>query len=363
MKRVLQLTDSIEKRNGRMSVVMNIYRKIDRSRIQFDFLVTDYGCDNYYDEIIKLGGNVYFLPANKQSLKEIKKIFIKVINLQKYDYIHYHAVSKWGECIDYAKRQNIKVIVHSHATKMSDSFIKSIRNRIFSLNVLTCSDKRVAISPEAGKKLFLWRNFEYIPNMVDYSKFTYSDYERELLRCKYNINNDEKVIGMVGRISKQKNQLFALKVFNALLKSGLKAKLMIIGDNDVKEKRYFENIKKYIYSNNLNTQVIFTGLVDNPEKYYSMFDIFWLPSLFEGMPTVGIEAQANGLPILVSNSITKSMMISNNIKYLTTQKMEWIYFTRKMLNGHRDLNAIQKLKESPFNETLVVKRWVNLYEC
>ena len=214
-----------------------------------------------------------------------------------------------------------------------------------------------------GKKLFLWRNFEYIPNMVDYSKFTYSDYERELLRCKYNINNDEKVIGMVGRISKQKNQLFALKVFNALLKSGLKAKLMIIGDNDVKEKRYFENIKKYIYSNNLNTQVIFTGLVDNPEKYYSMFDIFWLPSLFEGMPTVGIEAQANGLPILVSNSITKSMMISNNIKYLTTQKMEWIYFTRKMLNGHRDLNAIQKLKESPFNETLVVKRWVNLYEC
>ena len=142
MKRVLQLTDSIEKRNGRMSVVMNIYRKIDRSRIQFDFLVTDYGYDNYYDEIIKLGGNVYFLPANKQSLKEIKKIFIKVINLQKYDYIHYHAVSKWGECIDYAKRQNIKVIVHSHATKMSDSFIKSIRNRIFSLNVLNCSDKR-----------------------------------------------------------------------------------------------------------------------------------------------------------------------------------------------------------------------------
>lgn len=77
MKRILQLTDSIEKRNGRMSVVMNIYRKIDRSKIQFDFLVTDYGYENYYDEITKLGGKVYFLPYDKLSLKKIKHEFLK----------------------------------------------------------------------------------------------------------------------------------------------------------------------------------------------------------------------------------------------------------------------------------------------
>lgn len=363
MKRILQLTDSIEKRNGRMSVVMNIYRKIDRNRIQFDFLVTDYGCDNYYDEIIKLGGNVYFLPVNKQSLREIKNMFMKVTSSQKYDYIHYHAVSRWGECINYAKKQNVKVIVHSHATRMSDSFIKSIRNRIFSLNVLNCSDKRVAISPEAGKELFLWRNFEYIPNMVSYSKFAYSTYDRKLFRQKYNINNDEKVIGMVGRISKQKNQLFALKVLNMLLKSKLKVKLMIIGDNDIKEKKYYENIKEYIYSNHLDTQIIFTGLVDNPEKYYSMFDVFWLPSLYEGMPTVGIEAQANGLPIIVSNTVTKSMMISNNIKYLTINKKKWFDFTKKALKEYRNLDAIQEIRKSPFNEMSVVNRWMKLYEC
>ena len=75
MIRVLQLTDTIEKRNGRMSVVMNIYRKIDRNKVQFDFLVTDYGYENYYDEITRLGGNVYFIPYEKLSLKEIKNFF------------------------------------------------------------------------------------------------------------------------------------------------------------------------------------------------------------------------------------------------------------------------------------------------
>lgn len=361
MKRVLQLTDSIEKRNGRMSVVMNIYRKIDRNRIQFDFLVTDYGCDNYYDEIVKLGGNVYFLPANKQSLKKIKNMFIEVTNSQKYDYIHYHAVSRWGECINYAKRQNMKVIVHSHATKMSDSFIKSIRNRIFSLNVLTYSDKRVAISPEAGKELFLWRNFEYIPNMVDYSRFIYNSKKRSLIRQKYGIQNDEKLIGMVGRISKQKNQFFALKVLQKLLQEQGNIKLMIVGDSDSKEQKYFQKVKHYIEENNLNSRIIFTGLVNNPGDYYSAFDLLWLPSLYEGMPTVGIEAQANGLAILASFKITKSMKIIDNVIFSLTKERAWINATKQLLISNRDLNTIKKIRRSPFNEDFIISRWQELY--
>ncbi len=363
MKRVLQLTDTIEKRNGRMSVVMNVYRRINRKKLQFDFLVTDYGHENYYDEITKLGGHVYFLPSKELSLKEIKNMFLKVISLRKYEYVHYHALSKWGECISYAKDHNIKVIVHSHATRLSDSFTKSLRNRLFSLNIFTCANERVAVSPEAGEKLFLWQKFEYIPNMIEYSNFTYNSRERNLLRQKYNVKNDENLIGIVGRIAKQKNQIFALKVLNQLVQQKPNVKLMIVGDYDSKEEPYYQAVKDYIDRNHLNKHVIFTGLVNDLRKYYSAFDLLWLPSLYEGMPTVGIEAQANGLPILASDSITKSMRIINNVAYLATKNKEglWSKVTKQLLAKHRDMNAIIKINQSLFNENIIVGKWEKLY--
>lgn len=364
MKRILQLTDSIEKRNGRMSVVMNIYRKIDRSKIQFDFLVTDYGYENYYDEITKLGGKVYFLPYDKLSLKKIKHEFLKIVNLRKYDYVHYHALSKWGECVSYAKQQNIKVIVHSHATVLSNSLFKSIRNRLFSLNILTTADERIAISPEAGKKLFLWQSFKYIPNMVEYNRFSFSQFKRSSVRQKYNIKNEDKVIGMVGRISEQKNQLFALKVLNQLIERKENVKLMIVGDTDKKELSYYKKVKKYINENDLNEKVIFTGLVNSVGDYYSAFDILWLPSLYEGMPTVGIEAQANGMPILVSDKVTKSMKIIDAVKFLSIKNSInlWIHFTIMLLKMNRERDALRKFKNSPFNEQSVLNEWMKLYK-
>lgn len=362
MIRVLQLPDSIEKRNGRMSVIMNVYRKIDRSKIQFDFACTDYGFENYKEEIQELGGKVYMLAERKSNLANIRKISNKVLTNNSYTFVHYHALSKWGCVLSLAHKYKIKTIVHSHSTKMSDSFIKSIRNRIFSLNIFN-ADKKVAVSPEAGKELFLWHNFVYIPNMVNYSKFTYSEYKRELLRHRYNINSDEKVIGMVGRIAKQKNQLFALKVLKLLLKEKANVKLMFIGDYNSKEKSYYQSVKEYIVKNHLSEHVIFTGMVNNLGKYYSAFDILWLPSLYEGMPTVGIEAQANGLPVLASSTITKSMKVINDVEYLNIKKEVelWVRFTKKMIIKNREFNVIDKFNQSLFNEDTIVSKWIKLY--
>jgi len=363
MIRVLQLTDTIEKRNGRMSVVMNIYRKIDRNKVQFDFLVTDYGYENYYDEITRLGGNVYFLPCEKLSLKEIKKTFFKVLNLRKYDYVHYHALSKWGECISYAKRLNINVIVHSHATKMSDTFIKSIRNRLFSLNTLSCADKRVAVSPEAGRELFLWEKFTYIPNMIDYDKFKYSNITRNKIREKYNFSNDDKVIGIVGRISKQKNQKFALAVMRQLIKENKNYKLLVIGDYDDKGKKYFQMLKSLIRKYGLERNVIFTGIVLNVWEYYSSLDLLWIPSLYEGMPTVAIEAEANGVPIILSSQITKSLKINGNVSYLKVNNCSlgsWVSLSKRQINS-REFNSISNIKETIFNSKRVLTQWMRLY--
>lgn len=363
MIRILQLSDSIEKRNGRMSVIMNIYRRIDRTKVQFDFLVTDFGYENYSEEIRKLGGKIYLLPHEKQTFKNMKKLFNKVITDNKYSYIHYHAISKWGICLSYAHKLGLKVIVHSHATKLSDNFIKAIRNRLFSLNILYCSDERIAVSPEAGGKLFLWQNFKYIPNMVDYSKFVYNPQRRNLIRHQYNIKTNEKLIGMIGRLSKQKNQEFALKVFNRLRANNENVKLMIVGDYDHKIKDYSKKIENYIDSNNLTNSIIFTGF-DDAKKYYSAFDVFWLPSLYEGMPTVGIEAQANGLPVLASCNITQSMRVMDNVNYLAIDEENidlWVNVTKQALINGRESNTLQKFKCSSFDEEKIIKEWMRLY--
>lgn len=360
MIRVLQLPDSIEKRNGRMSVIMNVYRKLDRNKIQFDFLATDYGFLNYADEIKRLGGKVLFLPVKELSLKNIKKTFNDVMSKSKYDYVHYHALSKWGCCISLAHRYDTKVIVHSHATQLSDTFIKSVRNRIFSLNILTSSDKRVAVSPEAGKKLFMWQSFEYIPNMIDYENFRFNEGNRERIRRKYNIKNDETLIGMVGRISKQKNQIFALKVLKKLIKGTCKFKLMIVGDADNHEQKVLVKLKKYINQNNLSAHVIFTGMVNNVQDYYSASDIFWLPSFYEGMPTAGIEAQANGLKLFVSKNVSKSLNITNNIAFIGLNIPEWV---ENITNNpiKRDKDSYHKIENSIFNTEKIIMKWNIVY--
>lgn len=363
MIRVLQLPDSIEKRNGRMSVIMNIYRKIDTSHIQFDFLCTDYGFENFQEEIHDLGGNVYMLPKSDATITNMRKLVNRILSRNDYNYIHYHAVSKWGCALSIAHRKGIKTIVHSHATKLSDSLFKEIRNRIYSLNILTCSDKRVAVSPEAGKKLFLWQNFKYIPNMIDYHKFSFDFVNRKKIRERYQISPNEILIGNVGRISKTKNQSFAIMVLNRLIKQNRNYRLMILGDSDDKEKDQLDRVKRLIMKYRLQDKVIFTGLVSDVEKYYSAFDYFWLPSLFEGQPTVGVEAQANGLNLLVSNKISRSLNATNNVIYEGISNSDidkWVNIT--LQNGKRRNNgSVAKLEHSNFNSKQIIQEWLDLY--
>lgn len=155
MIRVLHLPDSIEKRNGQMPVIMSIYRKLDRSKIQFDFACTDYGFENFEDEIKELGGNVYKIPSNENSFKNMVNDLLRT---GRYSFLHYHALSKWGCTLGIANKYHVKTIVHSHATELSDTLFKSIRNRIFSLNIFNYGDKLVAVSPEAGKNFLYLRN-------------------------------------------------------------------------------------------------------------------------------------------------------------------------------------------------------------
>lgn len=363
MIRVLQLPDSIEKRNGRMSVIMNIYRKIDHSKVQFDFLATDYGKESYYDEIRQLGGKVFLLPSSESSLKNIASLFNKVIHNSNYTFVHYHAVSKWGICITIAHKKGIKVIVHSHATKLSDSVLKSIRNRMFSLNILFDADKRVAVSPEAGRKLFMFQKFNYIPNVIDYSKYSFDLDDRIAIRKKFHIKDHEILIGIVGRLSKQKNQKYALNVLKRLVRNNKQYKMMIVGDYNVEGKKYYSELLNRIKKFSLKDRVIFTGMVSDVDRYYSAFDLFWLTSYYEGLPTVALEAQSNGLSLLVSKSISRKTDITGNVTFLPIRSFaigKWVNLTKK-LGGVRDWQVDLKINKGKFSQRATLKKWEQLY--
>lgn len=364
MIRVLQLPDTIERRNGRMSVIMNVYRKIDRKKLQFDFLCTKGSSEDYKQEILDLGGHVYYLSPDQMSLRMIKVAVNNCLSNTDYSFIHYHAISKWGIALNVAKKYGVPTIVHSHATTLSDNPLKSIRNRLFSVNVFF-ANKKVAVSPEAGRRLFMSNDFEYIPNMINYSSFSYSTDNRKRIRAKLNVSDDEALIGVVGRISKQKNQQYALKALSALTQSNQsqKYRLVFIGDDSTPDKTFLNTLKTQAKELHLESQILFTGMVSNVNQYYSALDIMWMPSLFEGLPTAAVEAQSNGLFVLLSDKITKSTDITGSVKFLAINKDSVPLWAKETVShsGHRNKQAISIISKSAFNEKSVVSQWLDLY--
>lgn len=363
MIRVLHLSSTIDRRDGRMSVIMSVYRKLNRNQIQFDFLVTESDFENYEEEIHELGGNVYYVPSSQMTVSNMKKKMDKILSEKKYDFVHYHAISKWGAVLSVARKHGLGVIVHSHATKLSDKWWKSIRNRFFSYNVLF-ADKKVAVSPEAGRKLFMSNDYIYIPNMIQYEKFSFDQKMRQKIRKNLGIADDEILIGSVGRISKQKNQQFAVKALHKLIKNKSdKYKLVFIGDDSTNGKVFLKKLRRLVSSLKLTEKVIFTGMVKNVSDYYSALDVMWMPSLYERLPTAGLEAQANGLPILLADTISKSTDITGDVIFLGIKARDvptWASVTNK-LEIIRDKKALVKIENSDFSEKRVMEKWLKLY--
>ncbi|WP_290033373.1 glycosyltransferase [Ligilactobacillus cholophilus] len=355
MIRVLQLPGSISREDGRMSVIMNIYRNLDRNQIQFDFLTASEGKESYRKEIQQLGGKVYLIKDNL-SFKTMRSYTDEILSENDYQYIHYHAISPWGCVLDIAHKHNVKVITQSHATEFSEKRIKRIRNRIFSMNIVKDSDKLVAVSPEAGEKLFGKHPFEYIPTWIDKDKYKFSDEKRKQIRMSLGLTDCDILIGHVGRFDLQKNHKFLIQTFEKMVNQNTNYHLMLIGNGNLKSK-----IENYIKENKIRN-VHLIGVTNKVADHYSAMDIFWLPSLYEGLPTVSLEAQANGLPVIASNKITHEIRLGN-VFFLPIDKFsqnKWIEITQKK-NKLRDQNIDQEFEQSAFNRKKVITQWKKLY--
>lgn len=308
-------------RGGAESMCMNLYRKIDKTKIQFDFVKHTTEKCAFDDEIVSLGGNIYVAPRFKvYNILQYCKWWKKHLKMHpEHQIIHGHFYSISSVYFKVACKLKRVSIGHSH-TAISYSTGKSIKNILkvlFCKNAEKLSDYRLACSESAGKFLFPNKDFYVLRNAIDTDKFIYNNDIREFIRERLNIDESNIVICIVANIRQPKNPLGVIEIFRHINKYNPNTRLLWIGDGPLRAE-FEQKVKEY----DLNDRVTLLGIRDDTHNILQAADVFMLASFFEGLPVSAIEAQASGLPCLLSDGISKETDITGLCKFLPIENKE-----------------------------------------
>lgn len=297
---------------GLQSFIMNIYRNIDKTKVQFDFLV-HYKEKQFYDnEIEQLGGRVFKLSVREDY--NIIKYWRELNNFFKtnnYDIVHGHMDTLGAVYLLAAKRNGIKVrIAHAHTDYVQSGIKKIPRLAMISLFKRN-ANYLFACSKQSGKFMYKQSDFMIYRNAIDVDKYAYNQITRANVRERLGIK-DCIVLGHVGRFNEVKNHDFIFTLLKKLIPQIPNIKLLLIGGGELES-----HINKRISELNLKDYVIVLKNRSDVEKLYQAMDLFLLPSLFEGIPLVGVEAQSSGLPCLFSDRVNKEVSVTNNAFFLS----------------------------------------------
>lgn len=300
MKKILMILTTLKKSDGVASFCMNYYSHINHDKFKVDFVVhNDEVYDDYRNLIEQSNDKIFVLPfLSPLNFKDIKSQFLKILNDENYDVCHCNLSNMAFIYLKLAKEKGVKErIIHSHASKFSDSKLKSIRNYLLWKIGEKYANKNLACSNLAGKFLFKRGKFTVVNNCISFDRFKYDFEKRKTFRNEFGINDNDIVFACIGRISKQKNQLFIVKNLAKLLPN---SKFYFAGSN-VSDK-YYEKFKIDLPSN-----CIYLGSLDKVDNLLNGSDVLLMPSKFEGLPVTAIEAQATGLTCFLSDKITKEV--------------------------------------------------------
>lgn len=326
--KVLLFVDRMRHGGIQQFLVENI-RHMDKNKVQIDVLTLDDGETYPLENTIKeLGCNFYKLKGiwiNKplDYIKYAKAIdnFFKEHN--DYKVVHMNASSKNFLLLKYAKKHNVQIrIAHSHNIDFqTKNPIKKIIGNILKIPMKKYATDYFACSYLAGEWLFGKKNIKngkvvVIHNAVDYNKFKYNEKIRQKIRKEFNIKNDDILIGHVGRFTNQKNHTFLIDIFYEMTKKNKKLKLIMVG---IGEKE--QEIKDKVNKLGINDSVIFAEFRQNVNEIMQAMDVFLLPSLYEGLPVVGVEAQAAGLPSFTSKDVvTNEVKITDAMHFISLEE-------------------------------------------
>lgn len=335
--RILQVVGEING-GGVGAVVLNYLAHMNLEDLECDILafkIRDIEYQLLDSEFRKLGCNVIYMEhRNKGYVKHFKE-FKRILALHKYDVVHCH-FGIWSTLyLAIAYEYGIKTrIAHSHIAKDEYSFWKqSLLNATKPLLNLVVTD-RMACGNEAGK--YLWGNKKYIVinNAVDVDKFKYDPIVRKKIRSRLNMEEDCIVLGHIGRFSYQKNHSFLIELLEKMQFNN-KVKLILIGNGED-----FTYIKTIVKDKHLENSILLLGLRSNVSELLQAMDIFLLPSRYEGLPVVTIEAQCSGLPCVISNQVTSEAVLLEKSSELPIEPKEeclhiWINTIQNIITNMR----------------------------
>ncbi len=312
--RVLQVVGRLNI-GGAESRIMDLYRNIDRDKIQFDFVQHMAERGAYQDEAESLGAHVYCMPRfrlyNYFSYKKSWKRFFKAH--PEIRIVHGHMTSTAAIYLPLAKKYcSAYTIAHARSAGV-DKGIKGYITRLLRSRLAYKCDSCFSCSDLASEAVFGRKNIgkvEFIPNAIDTEKFSYDADMRRRIRAKWGISENDFVIGHVGRFDLVKNHAYMLEILSECVKKNKHVKLFLVGDGPLRDE-----IKLKADKLGIGDCVIFAGRQRDIYNYYQAFDFFLLPSFYEGLPGTAIEAQASGLHCVLSDRITRQAAVTDLIKF------------------------------------------------
>lgn len=320
MLRVLHVVTDMN-RGGLETMIMNYYRNIDRKKIQFDFLVHRGYRASYDDEIESYGGKIYrlsrLIPWSKNYIKMLDAFFQEH---PEYKIVHVHQDCLSGVILKVAEKNGVPIrIAHSHSSSQ-DKNLKYLIKLWYKRWIPKYATQLLACGKEAGDWMFDGQPYQVLNNAIDAKKYKYDLKIREKMRQQLQISGDTKVIGHVGRFSEPKNHSFLIDIFQCIHEENKNTKLLLVGDGELYN-QIQEKVKKY----GLEEAVIFTGVRTDVTDLMQAMDVFLFPSLYEGLPLTLIEAQAAGLPCIISDKVPIECAITNLVQQvsLNSDKKKW----------------------------------------
>lgn len=353
---------------GVESVVMNYYRHIDRAKIQFDFICDEDSTNIPYEEIEKMGGKVILIPPYQKVFKYHKKLK-EVLKSGGYKIVHSHINTLSVFSLFAAKCAGVPVrIAHSHSTtnkkEKKKNLLKQVLrpfSKVFATDYMCCSEL-------AGRWLF--GNKEYdngnvylLNNAIDLDKFKYDEEKRKEKRKELNIEDSTLVIGHVGRFVEQKNHRFLIDIFNEVHKQKENSILLLAGQGPL-----MEEMKEKVRNLGLEKNVEFLGQRSDINELYQAMDLFLFPSLYEGLGMVVVEAQASGLPCIVSTEIPEIAKVTQKIVFINlgSQIENWIKTIFEYLNNinRKNINFTAGIEKYDIRKEAIKleKKYINLYK-
>lgn len=352
---------------GVETFVMNYYRELSAQGISFDFLCM-YEKIAYEEEIKELGGRVFYVPNVKKDYRGYVKQVRQLLRREKYDVVHVNMLSAANIVpLRLAHETGVKkIFAHSHNASVP-GLMRKVMDRCNRGKVSLYATGKLACGEAAGRWMFGDEAFEkgevtLVSNAIDVEKYVYSSENRKNIRNELALDG-RFVIGHVGRFDLQKNHDGLIRIFGEVVKQDSRAVLCLVGDGSLREAA-----EEKIRSAGLTANVVFAGIRPDVEALLSAFDVFVLPSLFEGLPFTLLEAQANGLACVISDKITReAAVLDDQVESLPLEGADslWVKAILKHKNEKRkDEGVIRaKLADAHFDIKKEAGRLLALYEA